>query len=183
MTAARRPDRDGATVLTLHSTWRLPAPPDRTWDVLADPTSWPLWWKGLRSTVVRQGAHDGVGTRGSLAYLAPGYVIRVGLEVVAALPPGAGRGGCGGVVLRAVGDLRGRALAVLRPDEAAGAEVTTATVLTIDWRVRPTGALLRRAALRAPRVLEASHAVVMDRGERGLRAHLTATRSWGSLGR
>jgi hypothetical protein len=40
------------------------AAPDPVWDVLADPTSWPAWWRRLRRAVVlAPGRPDGIGRR------------------------------------------------------------------------------------------------------------------------
>lgn len=140
--------------------WRLNHPPSAVWRVLADPTSWPTWWPGLRAQVVREGGDGGLGTRGALTFAAPGYRLRIGLEVVAVAVP-AGPEWRGGVVLRCVGDLRGRAVATVSP--SAGQ-----TLVRIDWRVAVARPGLRRALAPLPCVARASHAVVMRAGERGL---------------
>jgi uncharacterized protein YndB with AHSA1/START domain len=146
----------------LTSTWRLAAPVDRCWAVLADPAlSWPRWWPGVTAVGVR--AVDGlVGSAASLVFRSPlRYSLAVDLEVVAA-EPGAR------VHVRASGDLDGVALArFTAPDPGR-------TRVDVLWRVTPTRRWMAVTGPVLAPVFVAAHAATMRAGERGLARHLAA---------
>ncbi|PFG19971.1 hypothetical protein ATL40_1551 [Serinibacter salmoneus] len=152
------------------SAWPLPVDTTRAWEVLTDTPSWPHWWPGLRVVPIRTTEHGWIGARSALDFRAPGYRLRLGLEVSEAQPPQR-PGEPAAVVLRAVGDLRGVARARIEPTGVAGAAAPSCLV-RIDWRVRTVRPALRVGERLAPWALAASHAHVMSAGERGLRTYL-----------
>ena len=147
-------------VTHLRSTWTLQASPREVWSVLASAADWPLWWPGLTSSVVKEGAPDGVGTAGILTFASPlGYRLHLGLEVIQSSPPSE-------VLMRSVGDLVGSAHARLLG-------CADSTIVVIDWRVTLVRPVLARAERLAPSIMHWAHHRVMRSGERGLRPYLS----------
>lgn len=152
------------------SAWTLSVDTTEAWGVLSDIATWPQWWPGLRMDPVRTGGDGWVGQRALVSFRAPGYRLRLGLEVTDA-DPATGPGAPAAVVLRAVGDLRGEARAHIVATTAPG-RVGPSCLVSIDWRVRAAHPGLRVGERLAPWALRASHAHVMAAGERGLRRYL-----------
>jgi len=145
----------------LSSTWRLDAPVEKCWAVLADPAfSWPLWWPGVSATAVHPAPGGLAGSAADAVFRSPlGYRLSVRLEVERAWPVTR-------VLLRAGGDLVGQAEARLS-SPAPGR-----TRVDVLWRVEPTPPwMVRTGPLLAP-AFAAAHAAMMRSGERGLARHL-----------
>ncbi len=149
---------------SLASTWRLPAPVERCWGVLADPTfTWPLWWPGVVARRVAPAPDGLVGSVATMVFRSPlRYVLVLELRVVDAYPPHH-------VVMSADGDLVGHATARLT------ALAADRTRLDIQSDVVPTRRwMLWTGPLMAP-LFRAVHAAMMRDGERGLARYLTVT--------
>ena len=147
-------------MLRLRSTWRLPAPAERVWEVLERVEDWPRWWPGMdAATVVREGGTATVGERVHLVVRSPiGYRLRFGVEIVAAEPPRR-------ATARVVGDLVGTGEWRVEP-AAAGCAAT------IRWHVVPVRPAMRTALRVLAWPLVWAHGRVMQRGETALRALL-----------
>jgi len=169
----RRPYARGVPgPLVLCSTWWLPAPVERCWDVLADPAfTWPRWWPGVTADDVHATAGI-VGSSALVTFRGPlGASVRVRLRVEHVLAPWSAR-------LTADGDLRGAADVRLADAPARGAR-PGGTLVAVRWRVTvvdgwaagPSAHAACRPLVR--RAAAASHAAVMRAGERGLAHHLT----------
>lgn len=145
------------------SRWEIPAPRETCWDQLSDPGTWSTWWPHLTSSVVRRGDADGVGTRGALTYRSPlGYRLRIGIEVVATIPPR-------DVTFAVVGDLRGRARAELEEIVRDGAAWTRVTTY---WPVRTTRGWMNAVGPALRPAFAWAHTRVMADGERGFSRHV-----------
>lgn len=159
-----------APAFRLITTWHVPAPTPRVWEVLAEPGfTWPVWWPGLRTE--RTGAitgPDGLGGAGSWVRLrvrSPiGGALRFRLDLVESRAPGPGRSGR--AKLRVSGDLRGGASVSVseRPEGHSAVRLT--------WIVTPVNGAAAVAARISPALCRWAHAVVMRSGERGLARHL-----------
>lgn len=152
--------RETGVVFRLVSTWRLDAPAQSVWDAVERVEEWPRWWRGMAATtVVRPPDAQGLGQRTYVVVRSPlGYRLAFGVEIVAARAPYVARA-------RVVGDLVGSGEWSVARDQAG-------CVATIRWDVEPARGPLRvlTAPLAGPLVW--AHAVVMRRGERGLRDRL-----------
>ena len=145
------------------SRWRVPVPPERTWDELARslrPGAGPEWWPGL---TVRMAPRRLVGgERMVIAVRSPlGYVLRMRLEI-ADVEPGAA------ISARSDGDLRGSGRVEIRADGER------ACVVEFSWHVETRRAWMNATAWLLRPAFERAHAHVMRRGEEGLRAELGA---------
>lgn len=139
------------------ASWRLSAPVDRVWAVLADLGGWPAWWPDLRAVrALRTGGADGIGAVHAFDWRSGlGYRLRLHMETVRASP-------LRDIEALATGDLTGQGLWLLRqvaPD---------VTDVTYRWDVRLERPWMRVAAPIAGRVFAWSHATVMRRGARGM---------------
>jgi len=147
-------------VYDLVSVWRIAAPRDTCWDVLADPRmSWPSWWPGVDALEVRT-AHGPVGSSARLRFRsALRYALVLDLSVVEADEPAR-------VVVAAAGDLVGTG------DVRLTSPTPGTTRVDIAWRVATVRPWMNALAPALSPVFAASHAASMRAGERGLRAHL-----------
>ncbi|GAB4083579.1 SRPBCC family protein [Myceligenerans cantabricum] len=159
-----------ARTFRLITTWHVPAPADRVWEVLADPAfSWPDWWPGLRAeaTGVIAGP-DGFGGSGSWVRLrvrSPiGGALHFRLDMVSVRPPGPGRPGR--ARLRVQGGLRGGASVLVSPQPGGHSRVR------LTWVVTPANGWPALVARTVPALCEWAHARVMRSGERGLVRHV-----------
>lgn len=144
----------------LVTTWRIAAPPERIWEALGDPESYPAWWPGLEEVeVLAPGAPDGVGRRVRVL-LRSRLPYRLRFETVARElhPPDT-------IVLDAAGELEGTGRWELHPD----GDVTTATY---TWEVTTTQVWMEVLAPLLRGAFVWNHHVVMDWGAQGLARHL-----------
>lgn len=136
------------------SVWSLAAAAGPVFDALVDLTGWPLWWPDVRAvTRIDQETAELV-CRSTLPY-ALTFRLRRAVQDAHA----------GRLRVDMTGDLRGYTEGLVTRDHG-GAR------LTVDQRVEVTRPLLRAAAPLARPLFAANHAVMMRRGERGLRAYL-----------
>ncbi|WP_146362126.1 hypothetical protein [Arthrobacter yangruifuii] len=176
----------------LPSSWLLDATPEAVWETIASPDmSWPRWWPGctLQELATDPSADPGdpiarlLGTTVRLQFqAAPGYRLSVTIHPTRALRPRS-------IEFDAGGDLAGtgriRLFPVSSPAPAmpagtAGAQprietrprMETVTRMEIDWRVMPTRRWMQVLTPVARPVFTAAHALLMRRGERGLRREL-----------
>ena len=138
------------------SEWRLPAPPERVYAVLAAVEEYPRWWPQVRRAR-RTGDGSGELTCRSLLPYDLTFVMHRELE-----DPDAR-------VLRArlSGDLRGSSQWTINADGDGSVAVFDEDVGVGSGTLRLAGRLLRP-------VLRANHDLMMHSGERGLRHYLTA---------
>ncbi|WP_460707778.1 SRPBCC family protein [Myceligenerans halotolerans] len=152
------------------TTWSVPAPAPRVWEVLADPGfTWPVWWPGLRSESAGVVAGpDGLGGAGSWVRLrvrSPvGGALDLRLDLVEARAPDPERSGR--AKLRVSGDLRGGASVSVAERPEGHSEIR------LTWVVTPVRGRPALAARVAPALCIWAHSRVMRAGERGLARHL-----------
>jgi uncharacterized protein YndB with AHSA1/START domain len=141
----------------LVSEWRFEAPAEAVWDRLADVATWPLWWPNLACVVqLEAGDPAAVGARHRVRWTTA-LPYRLDLETrIVAVDPGerieiAATGAVDGSGMWTIERLPGGCLARYR------------------WQVRPRTAWMRIGAFMLRPVFIWNHAIVMGRGERGLR--------------
>jgi uncharacterized protein YndB with AHSA1/START domain len=136
------------------SEWRLPAPPDRVYAVLADVESYPRWWPQVRAAR-RLDATSGELTCRSLLPYDVRFVMHREVEDPVRF------------VLRARmgGDLTGTSQWAVRGDGSGSIAVFDEDVAVGSGLLRAAGRVLRPA-------LRFNHDLMMRAGEKGLRAHL-----------
>ncbi|MFJ6521823.1 uncharacterized protein YndB with AHSA1/START domain [Streptomyces filamentosus] len=136
------------------SVWRLAAPPDRVYAVLARAEDYPLWWPQVRAVVPRTPTEGTARFRSVLPY---------DIEVTAR----ALRGDPAARVLevRLDGDLEGWARWTLAADGPG-------TRALYEQEVEVRARLLRFLAVPGRPFFRANHALMMRGGRRGLAAHL-----------
>jgi polyketide cyclase/dehydrase/lipid transport protein len=135
--------------------WSLSATTARVFDALVDVSNWPRWWPDVRS--VHQVDDD---TAELLCRAALPYGLTFNLHR-AEQDATTGR-----LRVDMTGDLDGYCEAVVTPE-------TTGARLAIDQRVVVHKRLLRSLAPVARPLFLANHALMMWRGQRGLRSYLT----------
>jgi len=152
----------------LRSTWHLPAPAGKVWDVLTDldlRPGEPVWWPGctVAAPLARTGPSDAPGADGLtgitafLRFHTPlGYSLTVSIHPTLSVPPRE-------LAFDAGGDLEGRGGIVLTPEGPEGP-----TTMDIRWTVRPTRRWMNLLAPVAAPVFVAAHAYTMRKGEQGL---------------
>ena len=136
--------------------WWTPAPTDRVWEVIANYSTWPNWWKGIQSVeVVRGGDESGVGTilRQRWRSRVP-YTLVFDLEMLQIE---------GGKLLdgRASGDLVGACRWILAPVDGGTRLCFYVDVQTGRW-------WMNLPIPFAPRVVRASFETIMEWGRKGL---------------
>lgn len=138
------------------SVWRLPAPPERVYSVLAAVENYPRWWPQVRRAH-RIDAYSGELVCRSLLPYELVFVMHKECE-----DPD-------GLVLRATlsGDLTGTTQWTVTADGGGARAVFDEDVAVGSGLMRTAGRLLRPA-------LKLNHDLMMRAGEKGLRAHLRA---------
>lgn len=156
----------------LRSTWHLPAPVERVWDVLTAldlRPGEPVWWPGCTVAApltTRDPSDDPAAATLTdvTAHLrfrtALGYALTVSIHPTLAITNRELR-------FTAHGDLEGDGGIVLA-EESAGVR----TRMDIRWTVRPTLRWMNFLSPVASRVFVAAHAHTMRKGEKGLAAAL-----------
>jgi hypothetical protein len=136
---------------SFHHTWRIPADPETVYEILAALDDYPLWWPGVRRAEPLDTGRCALTIRSVLPF---------DLRFVAC------HGRCDPVagVLEAElsGDLVGFSRWTVVPQEGGAAAV-------FEERVLARRGPVARLSFARP-VLRANHALMMRRGERGLRA-------------
>src|SRR5688500_3471938 len=76
-------------IFDLVSDWRIEAPVDRVWQVLADIDAWPDWWPSVRRVeVVDRGGASGLGAVRRISWrTALPYGLVIDMEVTRLEPP------------------------------------------------------------------------------------------------
>ncbi|MCT2587000.1 polyketide cyclase [Actinophytocola gossypii] len=136
-----------------HAVWSLPAAASRVFEALVDLTSWPLWWRDVRAVHRVDDDTAELVCRSTLPYA---LIFRLHRAVQ---DERSGR-----LRVDMTGDLEGHTEAVVTGTGVAH--------LVIDQQVVVTKPLLRAFAPVARPLLLANHALMMRRGQRGLRTYL-----------
>ncbi|HEY0451470.1 polyketide cyclase [Actinophytocola sp.] len=134
--------------------WSVSAATSRVFGALVDLMSWPVWWPDVRSVRRLDDDTAELVCRSTLPYALTFRVRRAEQDA------GAGR-----LRVDLTGDLEGYCLGVVG-DHAVGAR------LAIDQRVVVNKPLLRTFAPIARPLFQVNHALMMRRGQRGLRGYL-----------
>jgi uncharacterized protein YndB with AHSA1/START domain len=140
--------------------WRIPAPAESIFDLLADVEALPRWWPsvylGVTPVPGREGAYD-LHTKGWLPYTLRWRLVRTHDERPRQL------------AIAASGDFEGEGVWTLVP---RGEETGAYTEVRFDWRIRAEKPLLRRLSWLLKPVFAANHRWAMARGEESLRREL-----------
>lgn len=136
------------------STWWLDAPSAEVRAALADVAGYPVWWQGITAGPQVSEADGWITVRGALPY---GITVRL-TQIPA--PDGV-------LAARIRGDLEGWSAWHLRPEEQGTRVLFRQRVVVRQRMLRAASPLFRPA-------LAANHALVLRRGEAGLRRHLAA---------
>lgn len=146
--------------------WTIRAPIDTVYETIADPRTFPRWWRDYdRVTILKDAAFPHVGGRAEFIVRSPfGYRLRLDVTVTAADPPRS-------ITTESRGQLEGTGLWEFR--EADGA-----THVTFTWVVRSLHPVLNRLEWIAKPLFARSHAILSGRGERGLRRLLEDSKQY-----
>ncbi|MFD8013940.1 SRPBCC family protein [Streptomyces sp. NPDC058955] len=136
------------------SVWRLAAPPDRVYAVLAHAEDYPRWWPQVRAVVPRDGTTGTARFRSLLP-----YDLHVTARALRQDPEARV------LEVRLDGDLEGWARWTLTPDG-------TGTHALYEQEVEVRARLLRLLAVPGRPFFRANHALMMRGGRRGLAARL-----------
>jgi hypothetical protein len=143
--------------------WHLDHPPEEVYDVLEEVREYPLWWPEIKR--VEQLAEDRA--RATCRAILP-YTLVMDLHQER-------RDRDAGVLIaRLTGDLDGHSRWTISPSGNGGTDAV------FDEEVVARKPLLRRLALVARPLFQANHAVMMYRGQRGLRRHVAQRSSRGN---
>lgn len=134
--------------------WSIGAARGRVFDALVDLTNWPRWWPDVRTVHRIDDDTAEMVCRAALPY-ALTFRLRRSVQDERS----------GRLVVAMTGDLEGYTEGIVAP-HASGAQ------LAIDQRVVVTKPLLRVLAPVARPLFVANHALMMWRGQRGLRGYL-----------
>lgn len=154
----------------LSSIWHLHASPEEVWAIIADiDMSWPSWWPDcsfaapLVRTEPKSDSQEDV-LKATTSYLnfkaSLGYTLTISIHPTDVITPTE-------IEFDAGGHLEGTGRVTLTP-EADG----TATRMDIEWKVRPTQRWMNLLTPIAAPAFTAAHALMMRRGETGLRRAL-----------
>ncbi|MFQ4149726.1 hypothetical protein AAGW05_13690 [Arthrobacter sp. LAPM80] len=153
----------------LSSSWTFPNTQQEVWDVIADPDmAWPDWWPGCMlakplERPTRTGPSDDdllLATTATLNFKASlGYTLSVSYHPTYVDSPKE-------ITFDAGGDLAGEGRVTL------SATKNGLTQMDIEWRVRPTSRWMTFLSPVARPAFTYAHAVLMKRGEAGLREYL-----------
>jgi uncharacterized protein YndB with AHSA1/START domain len=141
--------------------WFVRAPIERVYDAIGDVPAYERWWTDF---VIRAAGDEGPPAPGKQsellvrAYLP--YKVEFGLEVIAAERPRR-------ILSRLSKDFDGSG-------EWTLAETTEGTVATLDWRPSVNHTLIRYLTPALRPLFRSNHTWAMRRGERQLRAYLSA---------
>ena len=148
------------TPYRFRTVWRLEAPIEDVFALLADGLRWPEWWRGVRGVkLLDPGAPDGTGQIAECEWRSRiPYPVRFQMLSTRVEPPVALEG-------QADGDLRGAGRWHLSQDDAV-------TTVTYVWDVEITRPWLARMANAARPVVRWNHDVIMRWGGEGLARRL-----------
>lgn len=143
--------------------WTIAAPVETVYHTVADPRTYPQWWKDYdRITILKDAPFPHVGGQAEFLIRSPfGYRLRIVVETVAADPPRL-------IDTRSTGQLQGRGLWEFRQEG-------NVTHVTFTWTVRSDHAVINRLERFAKPLFALSHVIVSGRGHRGLKRLLEAT--------
>jgi uncharacterized protein YndB with AHSA1/START domain len=149
-------------IFDLVSEWRIEAPVDRVWQVLADIDAWPDWWPSVsRVELVDRGGASGLGAVRRINWrTALPYGLVIDMQMTRLEPPILIEG-------RADGALDGLGRWRLRP-------CGNGTLVRYEWTVEIAAPWMRRLAPLLRPAYSWNHKVVMDRGRRGLASRVEA---------
>jgi hypothetical protein len=134
--------------------WRFEAPPERIFEVLAQPLEFPRWWGSVYLRAERIGdAKVRFVTKGKLP-----YTLRWDSEAIASRPPGY-------LEIRATGDFEGRGIWVLEREGSY-------THVAFDWKLTAQKPLLRYFSFLLKPVFQWNHRWAMEQGKRGMEREL-----------
>lgn len=142
--------------------WRVWAPPERAWEAIAHPLSWPEWWKGVLSVeeLAPAGA-DGLGAVHRYTWKsALPYRLVFDMRVTLVDEPAALEG-------RATGELEGTGRWTFTPEGEA-------TLVRYDWEIETTRRWMNALAPLLRPAFAWNHDYVMRSGARGLERRLGA---------
>jgi uncharacterized protein YndB with AHSA1/START domain len=142
-----------AQQFSLATDWRLAAPLDRVWAVLAAPEEWPSWWRAVeRVDLLEPGDAAGVGALRRMTWkTALPYRLSFDMRATRIEPMRLIEG-------RASGELDGVGCWTLSPDGAG-------TLVHYDWTIEVAKPWMRLMAPLLRPVFAWNHAVVMGWGE------------------
>lgn len=157
---ARPRHQSVAMQFDLLSEWHFNHPLAAVWDLLHDMEAWPYWWQSVASVEpVRRGGATGVGAIYGLEWrTALPYRIRLETQVIAVEWQRRIEG-------RACGDLIGHGVWTLSATEGG-------TRVRYQWIVEVEKPWMRLLAPILRPLFKWNHAIVMERGRRGLAAAL-----------
>lgn len=144
--------------------WRVHAPIERVFDVIAAVDDWPGWWRGVEAATLiehpRGDAADGVGSRYRFSFRSRlPYSLRFEMVVTELDKPRLLTG-------RASGELEGTGRWQLRPMADGATEVT------YEWNVRTTRWWMNLLAPVARPLFALNHDIIMGWGRAGLARQL-----------
>ena len=147
--------------------WFVVAPIETVYRTVADPRTYPQWWKDYdRITILKDAPFPHVGGQAEFLIRSPfGYRLRIVVETVAAEPPRS-------ITTHSSGQLQGTGIWEFRQEGDI-------THVTFTWTVRSDHPVLNRLERVAKPLFALSHAIVSGRGHRGLKRLLEARPSAG----
>ena len=146
--------------LHLVTAWRLAAPVEAVWPLIAAPEAWPSWWRAVAKVeTLAPGDADGVGALRRIAWrTALPYTLTFVVRTTKVEPMRSIEG-------RAEGELDGTGLWTFTPSGGG-------THLRYDWRVAVTKPWMRVAAPLLRPIFAWNHGKVMGCGEADLARRL-----------
>ncbi|MDK1373734.1 MULTISPECIES: SRPBCC family protein [unclassified Sinorhizobium] len=149
-----------STEFNLVTEWTIDASVEDVWRVLNAPETWPEWWPSVKEvTLLREGDEDGIGAVHRMKWsTALPYDLSFEIETIRIVPLSIIEG-------RARGELEGIGRWTLQPE---GSKCN----VRYDWIVRVTKPWMIRLSFVLKPVFGWNHAVVMERGRRGLMRRL-----------
>lgn len=140
--------------------WRVSAPIDRVWPVIADAEHWPDWWRAVASVqLLDRGDPSGIGARSRITFrTALPYGFTFDTIITRLEPPHV-------MEAQASGDLVGRGLWTLTADGES-------CLVRYDWNISTNKAWMNRLAPLMRPAFNWNHDVVMRWGAEGLSRRL-----------
>ncbi|MBV8160367.1 MAG: hypothetical protein JO265_05535 [Acidimicrobiia bacterium] len=137
-------------------TWRVEISPERFWDTISRTDEYGTWWPWLRHFRA-DGLREGATWQALIQSPLP-YALRVELALEEVVP-------CQRLVAAVAGDLEGLAALDLAPAAVpTPAPAVAASVIDIEWDMRPRSRAMQVAAVVARPLLRWSHEWVLARG-------------------